>query len=112
MIGRTRWNRQISSSVGIRPVFSSGCGVISVVRTAYLVPAGSSTAFRKRRTPRIGLPIRIPPGLDREEVLERIQLDKKKRAGQLRFVLPVKIGEVRYGMPVELDLDLLREVTK
>lgn len=60
----------------------------------------------------LGLPRSIPPGLDLEEVLERIQLDKKKLAGQVRFVLPVKIGEVRYGMPLELDLAVLREVTQ
>jgi shikimate kinase / 3-dehydroquinate synthase len=59
----------------------------------------------------LGLPKSMPPGVDLEEVLERVQLDKKKRGGQVRFVLPVKIGEVRYGMPVELDLQTLREVT-
>ena len=43
MIGRTRCHLASSSSVGIRPVFLSGRGAISVVRMAYLVPAGSRT---------------------------------------------------------------------
>ncbi len=59
----------------------------------------------------LGLPKSMPPGLDLEEVLERVQLDKKKRGGQVRFVLPLKVGEVRYGMPVDLDVQILREVT-
>ena len=58
MTGLTRWNLQISSSVGMRPVFLSGRGAISVVRSAYLVPSGRLTSFRNRRMPRIGLPMR------------------------------------------------------
>src|SRR5207248_3348589 len=58
MIGRTCWNLQISSSVGVRPVLLSGRGAISVVRSAYFVPAGSDTSFRKRRISRIGPPMR------------------------------------------------------
>ena len=45
-------------SVGIRPVFLSGVGAISVVRMAYDVPAGRLTFFRKRRMRPIGLPMR------------------------------------------------------
>ena len=56
--GRTRWYLQVSSSVGIRPVFLSGFGAISVVRTAYRVPARSWRSSRNRRMPRMGLPNR------------------------------------------------------
>ncbi len=58
MMGRTFWYVQISSSVGIRPVFLSGFGAISVVRSAYLVPAGSWSSLRKRCMPRMGFPKR------------------------------------------------------
>ena len=60
----------------------------------------------------LGLPKSMPPMLDLEEVLERVQLDKKKLGGQVRFVLPLKVGEVRYGMPVDLDVQTLRDVTQ
>lgn len=60
---------------------------------------------------RLGLPRYMPARMDPEEVLDYLQLDKKKRGGQVRFVLPVRIGEVRYGMPLELDVKTLREVT-
>jgi len=59
MIGRTRCPVAInSSSVGTRPVFLSGRGAASVVKMAYLVPAGSTTFFRNWRIPRMGLPKR------------------------------------------------------
>ena len=47
MIGRTRCHFASSSSVGRRPVFLSGFGAVSVVRTAYLVPAGNRTLLQE-----------------------------------------------------------------
>jgi hypothetical protein len=73
MIGRTRWYLVSSCSVGIRPVFLSGLGAASVVRMAYLVPAGSFTFFRKRRMLPIGLPKR--PG----------ELNRYRSAGDSSF---------------------------
>jgi len=40
----------------------------------------------------LGLPVRIPKGLSRSEVLERLQMDKKKEGSELPFVLLKKIG--------------------
>jgi shikimate kinase / 3-dehydroquinate synthase len=60
----------------------------------------------------LGLPRRMPAGMDLEEVLDRMQLDKKKRGGQVRFVLPIHVGKVRFGVPLELDMQTLREVTQ
>lgn len=47
------------------------------------------------------LPVEIPAGLSRERIVEAVQLDKKKAAGQVRFALPVRVGEVRVGVVVE-----------
>jgi shikimate kinase/3-dehydroquinate synthase len=60
----------------------------------------------------LGLPVSMPEKINESEVLAIMQMDKKKRDGKLRFVLPVKIGEVRYGVPLELDPQTLREVTQ
>jgi 3-dehydroquinate synthetase len=49
---------------------------------------------------RFSLPVDIPPGLDRQTILEAMQVDKKKYMGELRFALPVKIGEVTPGIPI------------
>lgn len=54
-----------------------------------------------------GLPTSIPAGIDVEEVMAAITLDKKKSGGKVRFALPVSVGEVRTGIVVENDL--LRE---
>jgi 3-dehydroquinate synthetase len=49
----------------------------------------------------LGLPTEIPEDLSRERILKSMQLDKKRAAGQVRFALPVRIGEVRTGVVVE-----------
>jgi 3-dehydroquinate synthase len=41
-----------------------------------------------------GLPSRMPPGVDEERIISSMQLDKKAVAGQLKFVLPERIGSV------------------
>lgn len=45
----------------------------------------------------VGLPTALPEGLDfsADEMLGRMKLDKKAVSGQLRFVLPTRIGEVK-----------------
>lgn len=50
---------------------------------------------------RLGLPTSLPASIDRRAILQAIQLDKKRDGGIVRFALPVRIGEVRVGIPVE-----------
>jgi len=49
----------------------------------------------------LGLPTEIPPDLDRAAILEAMTRDKKKSGGQVRFALPIRIGEVQTGVAVE-----------
>jgi 3-dehydroquinate synthase len=42
-----------------------------------------------------GLPSEMPPDLDVNDILSSMQLDKKAVAGELKFILPEKIGWVR-----------------
>jgi 3-dehydroquinate synthetase len=49
----------------------------------------------------IGLPTMTPADIDFERVVEAMQLDKKRRDGQVRFALPVHLGEVRVGVTVD-----------
>ena len=42
-----------------------------------------------------GLPSEMPDGIDRNELLASMQLDKKTVAGKLKFILPESIGTVR-----------------
>jgi len=50
-----------------------------------------------------GLPTRME-GLPRRELIKAMQVDKKVRDGRPRFVLPERIGKVRYGVEVPDDL--------
>ncbi len=42
-----------------------------------------------------GLPTRLPDGVDIEEIIAALQLDKKVKAGKVRFILPTQIGIVK-----------------
>jgi 3-dehydroquinate synthase len=57
----------------------------------------------------VGLPTRIPVELDRAEILRAMRLDKKRSDGQVRFSLPVCIGEVRTGVALEIEASMLEE---
>ncbi|MEO0530881.1 MAG: 3-dehydroquinate synthase [Planctomycetota bacterium] len=43
---------------------------------------------------RFGLPVEMPEGVDLDEVSSLMWRDKKVRDGELRFILPTRIGEV------------------
>ncbi len=49
----------------------------------------------------LGLPIEIPPHLEREAILRAMRVDKKKQNQVVRFALPLKIGEVRVGVALQ-----------
>ncbi|NIT02018.1 MAG: 3-dehydroquinate synthase, partial [Candidatus Latescibacteria bacterium] len=50
-----------------------------------------------------GLPSEFPPGLDVNETLEAMALDKKALAGKLRFTLPERIGATKLLVEVERE---------
>jgi len=49
----------------------------------------------------LGLPVEIPKGLPRADIIHAMKMDKKKAAGVVRFALPVRIGEVKVGVEIE-----------
>jgi len=55
----------------------------------------------------LGLPVRIPENYDRDQLIRAIKVDKKKAGGVIRFALPVKIGEVKFGIEIENLEDVL-----
>jgi len=50
----------------------------------------------------LGLPVTIPAELDRQAVLSVMQVDKKRLDGSVRFALPVRLGETRVGVNVDI----------
>ncbi|MBD2355284.1 3-dehydroquinate synthase [Tolypothrix sp. FACHB-123] len=55
-----------------------------------------------------GLPTQLPSGLDIEAIIDALQLDKKVKAGKVRFVLPTQIGVVT--VTDEVPADIIRQV--
>ena len=58
----------------------------------------------------LGLPTTAPAGIDRQAVRQAMNLDKKRVGGKVRFALPVRIGEVKTGVSLELTDELLRRI--
>lgn len=60
-----------------------------------------------------GLPTTLPPGVERDAVIEAMRSDKKGRSGKTRFALPLRIGAMAgadTGWTVSVGDDQLREV--
>jgi 3-dehydroquinate synthetase len=51
----------------------------------------------------LGLPIRIPDELPRQEILAAMRVDKKKNAASIRFALPAEIGRVELVNITDLE---------
>lgn len=49
----------------------------------------------------LGLPVKVPAGMNPEAILAAVGVDKKKAAGKIKFVLPVQPGLVQVGVEVE-----------
>jgi 3-dehydroquinate synthase len=52
----------------------------------------------------VGLPTQMPDWIDLDQAMEIMHHDKKRAGGVVRFVLPGKIGDVREGYQVDIDL--------
>jgi 3-dehydroquinate synthase len=52
---------------------------------------------------KMGLPTRIPPGLQLDPLMETMRLDKKVKDGRVRFVLPTRLGAVTLVDDVSMD---------
>ncbi|MBN3895738.1 MAG: 3-dehydroquinate synthase [Nostoc sp. NOS(2021)] len=57
-----------------------------------------------------GLPTQLPSGVDIEAIIEALQLDKKVKAGKVRFVLPTEIGVAT--VTDEVPSDIIRQVLR
>ena len=64
----------------------------------------------KRLIDSYGLPSEMPADIDADSLLSSMQLDKKAVAGELKFILPEKIGSVRIhkGITEKVIRDILK----
>jgi shikimate kinase/3-dehydroquinate synthase len=49
----------------------------------------------------LGLPTEVPASLNRASIQQYMGLDKKRAGGKVRFVLPLRVGEVKTGVETE-----------
>lgn len=56
----------------------------------------------------LGLPVDVPAEMNPEAILQAVRVDKKKAAGKIKFVLPVRPGLVQVGVEVEGWQELVR----
>jgi 3-dehydroquinate synthetase len=57
----------------------------------------------------LGLPIQIPEGMPREEIIRVMRVDKKKNAKSIRFALPVEIGKVELEWMLKMIYESILE---
>ncbi len=104
-----------ASRFGLRHGEAVSLGMVAVTRLAVRLGVCDPALEPRLRAllARLGLPVR-PPALDPGEVWAAMAADKKNRGGVVRFVLPVRLGEVtlRSGIDhAEFD-SAWREVTQ
>ena len=58
----------------------------------------------------VGLPTDIPTDMPMDVIVERMQVDKKRKGGSLRFALPAAIGDVRTGVVIDNLSQLMAEI--
>ena len=70
------------------------------------------TQRQKNLIKQAALPVSINSNLKSQEILESLQLDKKVKAGKVRFILPTDIGqvEIRDNIPPEVIKTVLQEI--
>lgn len=71
-----------------------------------------SNARQNALIEKTGLPTQLPAGLDLDEMIDKLQSDKKVQAGKVRFILPQAIGSVLItdGVPREVIRQVLQEM--
>jgi shikimate kinase / 3-dehydroquinate synthase len=96
---------ELASDYRIRHGEAVSIGMLLEVRIAESIGiAEKGLAERISQTlDSLGLPTRIPGDVERDKIIQAMRLDKKKEAGVVRFALPVCIGEVRPGIPLDLE---------
>ena len=93
---------ELVSGFSLRHGEAVAIGMVAEARLAErLGIAQSGLADEIRRVLNVlGLPVEIPPALDRQAILAAMQVDKKRHAGSMRFALPAHIGDVKVGVEV------------
>lgn len=83
-----------------------GLGMIAAGEIAVRLELWSKSDAERQNTliQKAGLPTKLPVGLDINQLIDALQLDKKVKSGRVRFVLPSQIGKVLVTDQVPTDI--------
>jgi 3-dehydroquinate synthetase len=84
-------------------------GMVAVARLAEersLCEPGLASLLTRVLT-NFDLPVEIPAGLNPSTFINAVKVDKKRAGGLVRFAVPVKIGEVKTGIVLDVDFAAL-----
>ena len=101
---------ELVSNFRIRHGEAVSIGMVAEAKLAEIIglaPSGLSKEIAKSLES-IGLPVSIPPGLDKTEIIAAMKRDKKVAGGLVKFALPAAIGDMRVGIQVEHWEDIVR----
>jgi 3-dehydroquinate synthase len=81
-------------------------GMVAAGSLALKLDLWDTTAHQRQQAliEKAGLPTRIPAGIEISGIVEALQLDKKVKAGKVRFVLPTQIGSVKVTDQVSQEI--------
>jgi 3-dehydroquinate synthase len=93
-------------------IHGEGVGIGMVAAGQIAANLGMWTAEQTARQNTViakaGLPTKLPSGLDIEAIIDALQIDKKVKAGKVRFILPTEIGAVT--ITDQVPSDTIRQV--
>ncbi|OSO88227.1 3-dehydroquinate synthase [Cylindrospermopsis raciborskii CENA303] len=83
-----------------------GIGMIAAGEIAVRLELWSKSDVERQNTliKKSGLPTKLPAGLDINQLIDALQLDKKVKSGKVRFILPTQIGKVLVTDQVPTDV--------
>jgi len=92
-----------ASGYGIRHGEAVAIGMVCEARLAEKLGVASEGLSQKitQTLAGLGLPVEIPAQLRRAEIIEAMRVDKKSRAGLVRFSLPEALGRMQTGITLQ-----------
>jgi 3-dehydroquinate synthase len=93
---------ETASGYSIKHGEAVSIGMVSAAKLSESMGIGQSGIKRtiSETLGMLGLPTEVPVHLDQSRLIETMKVDKKRAAGKTKAVLPVRIGEVRWGVEV------------
>ena len=100
---------ELASNYEIPHGFAVSIGMVLESRLAWMAKISESDLSQEFSQPlaRLGLPVKLPEGLDRKKIIEAMLHDKKRSKGKVSFALPLSPGNIKTKVEIPLWQGLL-----